>query len=222
MLIERFATDGFVSIPGVLSVQECASLAKSATAQVARGPGSRCLLSHAWCTSLVARLRLHPSLSSLLREAVVPVQCTYFTKSASGNWAVSPHQDLSIPVAERVSHPELKGWSVKEGALFVQAPTALLERLVAVRVHLDPCMHDDGPLHVVPGSHRGGVVHSTAVGNACLGSVACVAEPGTALALRPLLMHSSPRASGTSLRRVLHFLFGPAELPHGLSWHTAV
>lgn len=38
------------------------------------------------------------------------------------------------------------------------------------------------------------------------------------MAMRPLLLHASSKATGTSWRRVLHFVFGPAALPHGLAW----
>ena len=94
----------------------------------------------------------------LIPAGHVAVQCTYFEKSASRNWLVPIHQDLSIPVARRVDAPGLRGWSQKEGALFVQAPVELLAQLVAVRVHLDACGADDGPLRVLPGSHRLGLV----------------------------------------------------------------
>jgi hypothetical protein len=40
--------------------------------------------------------------------------------------------------------------------------------------------------------------------------------------MRPLLLHASSKASGSSLRRVLHFLFGPRDLPHGLRWQHAI
>jgi hypothetical protein len=212
----RFEQDGIASIPGVASSEDCDRLAGLASAVAGDGPGSRCLLPQGWCSVLAARLRDHPTLSALLGSSRVAVQCTYFAKSAHGNWSVPLHQDRSIPVARRVEHAELRGWSSKEGMLFVQAPAALLERLVAVRVHLDPCGLADGPLHVVPGSHRRGVVSSpTAVGQ-----VPCTGDAGSALAMRPLLLHASPKATGHGLRRVLHFLFGPAELPHGLSWHA--
>ena len=39
--------------------------------------------------------------------------------------------------------------------------------------------------------------------------------------LRPLLLHASSKATGGSRRRVLHFLFGPRELPCGLAWAHA-
>ena len=63
----------------------------------------------------------------------VAVQCTYFEKSADRNWLVPIHQDLAIPVARRVEHPALRGWSHKEGSLFVQPPADVLAQLVAVR-----------------------------------------------------------------------------------------
>jgi hypothetical protein len=40
--------------------------------------------------------------------------------------------------------------------------------------------------------------------------------------MRPLLLHSSSRAQAQAPRRVLHFLFGPRELPCGLTWYRAV
>lgn len=84
------------------------------------------------------------------------IQCTYFEKSVSRNWAVPPHQDLSIPVARRLEEAQLGGWSRKEGSVFVQPPVGLLEQLVAVRLHLEACTRADGPLQVLPGSHRSG------------------------------------------------------------------
>lgn len=84
------------------------------------------------------------------------MQCALFSKSPEANWLVALHQDLSIPVSARVSSPECAGWSEKEGEIFVQPPLAVLESLLAVRVHLDPCPSDAGTLRVVPGSHRSG------------------------------------------------------------------
>ena len=47
------------------------------------------------------------------------------------------------------------------------------------------------------------------------GLTTCTALRGDALVLRPLLLHASSKASGTSRRRVLHYVFGPCELPYG-------
>lgn len=163
-------------------------------------------------------------LRGIIPEHHVAVQCTYFEKSKRQNWLVPIHQDLSIPVKERKEAPGFGGWSEKEGEVFAQAPVEVLSQLVAVRVHLDPCREDDGPLNVVPGSHALGILapEAAVAAGAELGAKACVAGVGDALAMRPLLLHASSKASGGSLRRVLHFVFGPPELPHALRWQHAV
>ena len=68
-------------------------------------------------------------LSGIFSIEVIPVQCTLFVKSKESNWLVSLHQDLSIPVAERIDSPGFQGWSEKEGELFVQPPVSVLSRM---------------------------------------------------------------------------------------------
>ena len=218
------ATDGFALVPQVLRAEECETIAGYASPSVSTSAGTRSLLQQSWCASLAERLREHPVLSKLVPAEFVAAQCTYFEKSASRNWLVPVHQDLSIPVAAHVSNPALRGWSEKEGSLFVQAPIEFLEQLVAVRVHLDACASQDGPLRVVPGTHgRGRIEPEVAAAiRATAMEVPCYAEKGEALALRPLLLHASSKATGTSRRRILHFLFGPRQLPYGLRWQYAV
>jgi hypothetical protein len=211
---------GFAIVPAVVDRSDCATLARQAEGLATDAAGTRRLLAQPWCAALAARLREHPILREMLPPHAVAVQCTFFTKSAETNWLVAVHQDLAIPVAERVESPELRGWSEKEGEVFVQAPAGVLESLVAVRLHLDPCGPDDGPLQVVPGSHRQGIIaaREAVALRREQGTIACTADPGDALVMRPLLLHASSKAKGTSLRRVLHFVFGPRELPHGLRW----
>jgi ectoine hydroxylase-related dioxygenase (phytanoyl-CoA dioxygenase family) len=99
----------------------------------------------------------------------------------------------------------------------------VLQQMLAVRVHLDDCGVEDGPLRVVPGSHtRGIIADNEAIALRIAGrETDCVAARGAALVLRPLLLHASSKGSGKGRRRVLHFVYGPRELPFGLSWHTA-
>ena len=220
--MDRFHTAGYAIIPDVLGPPECVNIADRIHSATASG-GTRRLLDHGWCVELAQRLRGAPALSGLVDAAHVAVQCTYFEKSASRNWLVPVHQDLSVPVAARVADPGLSGWSEKEGSLFVQAPVALLAQLVAVRVHLDECTNADGPLRVVPGSHQQGVITADAAVRARqeTAEVVCTAAQGTALVMRPLLLHASSKSTGSSRRRVLHFLFGPADPGHGLRWQHA-
>jgi hypothetical protein len=224
MHAKRLSAEGFVPVPGVLTEAECESVVALAPPAMAASVGTRCLLPLGWCQALVARLRLHSAIASVVPGSYVATQCTYFEKSVSRNWLVPIHQDLSIPVAARVCSAALRGWSEKEGGLFVQPPVEVLEGLVAIRIHLDPCTQSDGPLQVVPGTHVRGRIGPEAAAEARRAGpvVACTLERGDALVMRPLLLHASSKAKGTSMRRVLHFLFGPRDLPHGLQWQHAV
>src|SRR5205814_9752726 len=143
----------------------------------------------------------------------VAVQCTLFDKSPARNWLVALHQDLSIPVRERITHPDCTGWSEKEGVLFVQPPLSVLESLVAVRVHLDECGPGTGPLRVVPGSHRHGRLSKSEARHQqqTTGEFECFLKRGDALLIRQLLLLASSKARVPSRRRVLHFRFGRAE-----------
>ena len=221
-------------LPGLLPRDECAALAAEVAKDLplrdgdtVHAPGSggqRNLLKHPWCRALAERLLRLPAITALLPSSAVAVQCTYFEKTLARNWLVPLHQDLSIPVAQRVDHPALQGWSEKDGALFVQPPAHLLQELLAVRLHLDPCQAEDGPLRVVPATHQAGVLtprNAQALRDAS-GEVSCLADVGTALAMRPLLLHASSKSTSSRQRRVLHFVIGPATLPWGLAWPKAV
>jgi ectoine hydroxylase-related dioxygenase (phytanoyl-CoA dioxygenase family) len=224
MLEQLFAKEGFALVPEVLTLQECEFIASQVSPSEALSGGTRNLIQQEWCAILASKIRSHSRLSQLIPYEYVAVQCTYFEKSASRNWLVPLHQDLSIPVAKHVENSTLRGWSEKEGTYYVQAPSETLEQMIAVRLHLDACGTQDGPLRVVPGTHTMGRLsdeysrHSKKSG----AEIECYAEQGEALVLRPLILHASSKASGTSRRRVLHFVFGPPSLPFGLQWQQAV
>jgi len=218
--MNSFLRDGFAVIPDVLDQDECVALDGAVSALGTGMPGTRNLLTHDWCCALAARVRAHPDVAAAIPDDFIAVQCTYFEKSRDQNWLVPVHQDLSIPVRERVEHPTLRGWSEKEGGLFVQPPLEVLEQLVALRVHLDPCLEQDGPLQFVPASHTlGKIAAERAAAIKRAGPVVtCTLAPGGVLMMRPLALHASSKATGTSRRRVLHFVFGPRTLPYGLRW----
>lgn len=215
------AEQGFVHVPDVVPAAICDRWV-AAVEDDAALIGTRNMLHWHGAGALVATIRAHPRLAGLLGEQHVAVQCTYFQKSLQTNWLVPLHQDLSIPVRQRVSDPALKGWSSKEGGLFVQPPTAVLDALLAVRIHLDVCGREDGPLRVVPGSHRRGPIPNDDAVKLRDQALTCVAARGDALVMRPLLLHASSHARGAGRRRVLHVLFGPPDLPHGLRWAAVI
>ncbi|MFD0726325.1 phytanoyl-CoA dioxygenase family protein [Lysobacter brunescens] len=186
--------------------------------------GARDLLWQPWCARLVAPIRRRLHAAGVLAAESVAVQCTLFRKTADCNWKVPYHQDLSVPVAARVEHPALTGWSSKPDGLYVQPPEALLSDLLAVRLHLDICGEDDGPLRIVPGSHRAGRLPFAAIADVPKSARerSCVAAPGDLWLMRPLVLHASSRALRPNGRRVLHFLFAPPDPGHGLQWRIAV
>ena len=222
--LEQFEADGVAIVPNVLHESECERIAALIGPVRSASGGTRCLLTEVWCAGLARQLLRHSALSHLFAPGLAAVQCTYFEKSALRNWLVPLHQDLSIPVAERVDTLGPTGWATKQGSLFVHAPNSLLASLVAVRVHLEPCMQQDGPLRVVPGSHRYGRLTPEAAARlrSETGETTCAVGAGSALVMRPLVLHSSSKATGSSRRRVLHFLLGPRELTHGLRWQHVV
>ncbi|MFX4431692.1 phytanoyl-CoA dioxygenase family protein, partial [Acinetobacter baumannii] len=71
------------------------------------------------------------------------VRALAFDKSEGANWFVPWHQDRAADGSER--------------------EIATLERMVALRVHLDDCQEDNGPLEVAPGSHRYGRLEAAGI-----------------------------------------------------------
>ncbi|WP_266157153.1 phytanoyl-CoA dioxygenase family protein [Dyella silvatica] len=214
---------GFALLPSLMTDAECDLLTQQVDALQPSSAGSRRLLALEPFAGAATTIQRHPDLKGLLGDAFVAVQCNVFCKSPAANWLVAPHQDLSIPVLQRQLVAGWSGWSQKEGVLFVQPPCSILESLLIVRLQLDTDAEHTGPLEVVPGSHRLGRLSAAQIReHAAKGRYRCVVPRGGAVALRPLLIHSSSKAVIPGHRRVLHFVFGPAALPSGLQWAEAV
>ena len=221
--VATFEARGFAVAPEVLSDAQCAGLEAHVSVLDLHGAGTRELLTFDWAQQFARQLRELPVLAALLGDSRTAIQCTYFAKVSSRNWLVTLHQDLSIPVAARAADAPCKAWSEKEGTWFCQPPADFLAHLVAVRVHLDDSTEANGPLRVVPGSHRLGRIASLEIAahRRRLGEVACVAPRRSLIAMRPLLLHASSKSASRAPRRVLHYVFAPAELPWGLRWKHA-
>ncbi len=213
---------GFVLLPGVVSDEHCRDiLARLA----ARGPGAgtHSLLAEDWCAGLAMALRDTLDLGAALTGSLA-VQCTYFEKSPGGSWLEPLRPGPGIPVRERVADARLDGWLEKDGMLFVRPPAEILDELTVVRLHLDDATSDNGALRVIPGSHRLGPLNPEQLHDyrEVHGEVVCATPRGGVLAMKPLLLHASSRATVPRPRRVLHYLYGPRELPYGLAWARAV
>jgi ectoine hydroxylase-related dioxygenase (phytanoyl-CoA dioxygenase family) len=161
-----------------------------------------------------------PMLQAFTASQLFPVRALFFDKTPVTNWKVAWHQDLSIAVAERRDVPGFSGWSLKDGVWHVQPPASVLERMITLRLHLDDCGTENGPLKVIPGSHREGRLSRERIewwkthGEV----VECHVPACGALLMRPLLLHSSSPARQPAHRRVLHVEFASESLPAGLQW----
>jgi ectoine hydroxylase-related dioxygenase (phytanoyl-CoA dioxygenase family) len=136
----------------------------------------------------------------------VPFRATLFDKSSGSNWHVLWHQDRALPLRNRVHCNEWGPWSTKCGVLYGLAPASALERVVALRIHVDASTETNGPLRVIPGSHMIGVMGAAQISVVVrdVSANGCVVGRGGVLAMRPLLLHSSPKATDNERRRVLH------------------
>jgi len=218
--IGELTDNGYTVIPSVVDSYQVDSIGQFVMNAVAAGAGTRRLIETQWCRDLADRLTRNSRICESLPVDALAIQCTLFMKSTEKNWLVSLHQDLSIPVAERIDSSDYSGWSEKERQLFVQPPVSFLERMLAIRVHLDDCDQRNGALRVVPGSHTMGRLdsHAALQARSDREEVHVSVSRGGAMLMRPLLLHASSKISVNSPRRVLHFVFAPAIPPHGLRW----
>lgn len=173
---------------------------------------------------LISYLREHETLSELAsRLAAAParlVRVLAFDKTPQANWFVPWHQDRAVALAGRVETEGFARWTFKDGCHHAEPPVALLENMATLRVHLDDCGPENGPIEAIPGSHEIGRLDRPGIEGAVAkgGNETCVAARGDILAMRPLLVHRSQRARAPGRRRVLHLEYAASALPDGLRW----
>lgn len=217
---------GFTISPGVLSSSEIKVLTRDVeTSNCAR---SRAGMRHLLSIPAVAALARDPRFIDLARNALgcepAPFGATLFDKSADANWLVSWHQDTALPVLRRTDTDGWGPWSEKQGILYAHAPAAVLERVVALRVHLDNSTADNGPLRVLPGTHAMGVLSDEQI-HACakqIQPVTCTVDRGGVLVMRPLILHASSKVTTLAPRRVIHLEYAaPMSFDDGVHLRAA-
>ena len=221
-----FDRDGFAIVPDAISptgVDDLLSALPSSVEDAGRG-GMRNLFEIPAIGELARHSTVREAARAVLGRDCFAVRALLFDKTPSANWKVGWHQDVTIAVAERCNVPGFGPWSVKAGVVHVQAPREILENMVAVRVHLDLCGADNGPVRVLPGSHRVGKLAADGIEavRGQIDSVTCIVPRGGLLVMRPLLLHTSSPATVPGHRRVVHIEFATGELPEGLSWRWQV
>jgi ectoine hydroxylase-related dioxygenase (phytanoyl-CoA dioxygenase family) len=218
-LVPKLAADGLVD-------RVKAALAQSEVARAERGGqtyGARNLLHLAEVRAVAAEPNIISRLQTLLGPSFLAVRGLFFDKTENANWPVPWHQDLSLAVRERRELPGWSNWTVKRGVTHVQPPPEILDRMITLRLHLDDCPAENGPLRLIPQSHRHGALRRDRIAaEAQKPSKAIIAGRGDALFMRPLILHASSPALAPRHRRVLHLEFAPAGLlPRELHWVAA-
>lgn len=214
--------DGFTLVSRALSGGELAEVTSAVSMIDMEGRGgARGLLDVAAVQELAMHSAVREVAEAVLGPECFAVRALLFDKRADANWRVMWHQDVTIAVRERHEAPGYGPWSVKHGVPHVQAPASLLESMVAIRVHLDPCGPENGPVRVLPGTHAMGRLSPEAIDRLChrAASVECIVPLGGLLVMRPLLLHASSPARVPGQRRVLHLEFAASALPEPLEWH---
>ncbi len=150
---------------------------------------------------------------SVLGTDAFPFKATLFDKSPDSNWLITWHQDTALPLREKQETPGWGPWSTKEGIIYAHAPASALERVVALRLHLDDSDEENGPLRVIPGSHRRGVLSDQQVETIVskIEYMTCVIEYGGVIAMRPLIIHASSKSHSDKPRRVLHIEYATQD-----------
>jgi ectoine hydroxylase-related dioxygenase (phytanoyl-CoA dioxygenase family) len=168
--------------------------------------GARHILSHPGVNSLAVDSRLLNIAQDVLGPAAFPFRATLFDKTATANWLVVWHQDTALPLRERHETTGWGPWSIKDGVHYAHAPASALSQVLALRFHLDQSNADNGPLRILPGTHKLGVLTDDAVHDLASNAspVDCHVSAGGVLAMFPLLIHASSKSQVPLPRRVIH------------------
>jgi hypothetical protein len=230
------ADSGFTVIPGVLAADRCCEIAadvhkalqgcadEASSLRRANGAiyGARNLLALYPPAIELARI---PELAGLLKTVLGPacglVRGLYFDKPPDSTWSLPWHRDLTIAVADHSPPSQrFRNRTVKAGVAHVEAPDEVLRQMLTLRIHLDDVTPENGPLLVLPGTHRGrDAAPSTHEPTPIL------VRAGDCLAMRPLLSHASivSEPGTTRHRRIVHLEFAASrELPDGYRWHDFI
>lgn len=182
--------------------------------------GTRCLLDIPLVRDVAVGLRRQLVTKGFLPPDAVAIQAIAFDKTSAANWKVTWHQDVMFPFQRPVQTQGFDLPTKKKGVDYARAPRNVLEELLAVRLHLDPCEASNGPLRVSPGSHIHGILRSTDIQEYLRrhGEIVCVAKPGEALLMKPLLLHASSPAEEPGHRRVIHIVYHAGD-PVNEPWY---
>lgn len=221
MVQGNLAESGWCILSGVLSAGACSAVAKELADVFSRQDqgviegrsrqvvGGRNLQSNWQDWRRICRV---DSVDGLLQQTLGAraglVRILFFDKPHGQSWNMGVHRDRTIAIAAHHDPPNpYSKPTLKAGVPHVVADDALLERMVTLRLHLDPMHAGNGPLVVVPGSHQ----NRETSDRAATEEIHC--QAGDVFVMRPLLLHGSLSRDPESQdhRRVVHMEFAPED-----------
>lgn len=197
---------GFWIEPAVFQPAECDALIDTLSGLSRSRAGVRHLMSNPVVAAAANDPRMLAIAGRGIGESAIPFRATLFEKTGEKNWLIAWHQDTGLPLETKFDATGWGPWSQKSGVIYSHAPAWALARVIALRLHLDESNERNGPLRVIPDSHRSGLLsdaEAVALANASLDAV-CPSGKGGVVAMRPLTIHASSKALSSEPRRVLH------------------
>jgi hypothetical protein len=248
---EQLEQEGYALLPGVFTLAEIESAAESCARSLADADAASSLLVDEAGQPYGARnlLQLWPHAIGLARapQLAAPLLCVlgpnggivrglYFDKPPGSSWALPWHRDLTIAVKQHGPMGRFKKPTVKAGVPHLVAPIEVLSTMLTARIHLDQITLKNGPLRVIPGSHKTAVRNG---GNDPEGErqtgmgvpgedrepVILTCNAGDVLLMRPLLLHASGHSETDypGHRRIVHLELAPVpHLPDNFEWHNFI
>jgi hypothetical protein len=247
----QLTQDGYALLPGVFTSAEVESARESCAHSLSDPEAASSLLVDEAGQAYGARnvLRLWPGAVRLARSPRLAapllrilgadagiVRGLYFDKPPGSSWALPWHRDLTIAVKQHGRMGRFKKPTTKAGVPHLVAPVEFLSTMLTARIHLDQITLKNGPLRVIPGSHR---PDASKEGNDPNGEcqtgmfalsenrnpVIITCNAGDVLLMRPLLMHASGHSEPDhpGHRRIVHLELAPVpQLPDSYDWHAFV
>lgn len=167
---------------------------------------------------IVFNSKLRDIIQQVFGEKYFVVKSIYFDKPGSSNWYVPYHQDLTISLDKKIEIEGFGSWTKKQGQFAVQPPTAYLENIFTLRIHLDDTDQNNGALKVISQSHLKGIYRPETINWTKETEKSCSIKKGGVMIMKPLLLHSSSRTVNNKKRRVIHIELSDMELPSQLNW----
>jgi len=233
--VEEIDSEGFTIIGSAFSHNEVAALVADLTRAIVEPCDATAVRSRAGNVYAARNiLSLWPQVADVWRrpQLVDPLECTlgakfglvrvlFFDKPPEQTWTLPWHKDLTIAVREHRASAHFCKPTRKAGVAHVEAPVELLENMLTARIHLDDVTEENGPLRVIPGSHKTGKTQNIDKGP----RRDILVQRGDVLLIRPLVSHCSvtSQPGTTRHRRILHLEFaGSPELADGFQWHDYI